>query len=108
MADIPDPLEAAAEVTRDTAFTRRVAMTTAIYAVVLEKEAKRLEHERDRNKARDPNFDFAEALLQIAIVIASVSILSTSRFLYAVSLVFAAVSVLLRGNGYLPLIPLPF
>ena len=74
----------------------------------IEKEAKKLEHERDRNKAKDPNFDFAEALLQIAIVIASVSILSTSRMLYAVSLVFAAVGVLLCGNGYLLLVPLPF
>lgn len=193
MADIPEALQGAAEGAQDKEFTRLVALTTAIYAVILaitsrggnnatkevllaqqqssdqwafyqakgirehqyraqalrlevellergaamppaaragyeeqrkklaeeekrynadkkeiEKDAKRLEHERDRNKAKDPNFDFAEALLQIAIVIASVAILSSSRPLYGVSLVFAVIGVLLCANGYLLLIPLPF
>src|SRR5438034_841974 len=40
----------------------------------IEKDAKKLEHERDVWQARDPYFLFAEALLQIAIVMASVSI----------------------------------
>ncbi|MBI2555011.1 MAG: DUF4337 family protein [Candidatus Rokubacteria bacterium] len=44
----------------------------------IEKEAKTLEHERDRNRDKDPYFDYAEVLLQIAIVMASVSILSAS------------------------------
>src|SRR5262250_1412202 len=34
----------------------------------IEKEAKKLEHERDAWQARDPYFLFAEAILQIAIV----------------------------------------
>jgi hypothetical protein len=74
----------------------------------VEKDAKRLEHERDVNRARDPNFDAAEALLQIAIVIASVSILSASRALYAVSLVFAVAGAVLCLNGFFLLVHLPF
>ena len=193
MPEIPEPLQNAAEEAQDKAFTRRVALTTAIYAVFMaitslggnnatkemllaqqqssdqwafyqakvirehqyraqalrlevelaergaamppavraryeklrqkfaeeekryntekkeiEKDAKKLEHERDVNRARDPNFDFAEAVLQIAIVIASVSILATSRALYAISLVFAAAGLLLCLNGFLLWVKLPF
>jgi len=192
MAELPEPLLNAAEEARDKAFTRRVALTTAVYAVMLavtalggnnatkemllaqqqssdqwafyqakvirehqyrvqalrleaellergpglrpevrerlealrkqfaeeekrygaekkdiEREARRLEHERDVNRARDPNFDLAEALLQIAIVIASVGILATSRPLYLVSIVFAAAGTLLSLNGFLLLVHLP-
>lgn len=61
------------------------------------------------NRAKDPTFDFAEVLLQIAIVTASVSILSASRPLYGVSGAFALVGALLCLNGYLLLVPrLPF
>jgi hypothetical protein len=74
----------------------------------VEKDARRLEHERDIGKVKDPNFDFAEVLLQIAIVAASVSILSQSRALFAVSTLFAAVGALLCLNGYLLVITLPF
>src|SRR5205807_774014 len=118
----------------ETAFGRRAALTTAIYAVVLsiaalggnntvkemlleaqlaepsalkgperakvealaakfaeeekryntekkeiEAEAKKLEATRDHRRARHPYFEFGEVLLQIAIVSASVAILSTSR-----------------------------
>ena len=193
MAELPEPLQQAGEQAQDRAFTRRVALTTAVYAVVLaitslggnnatkemllaqqqasdqwafyqakvirehqyraaalrldadliergdtmppaarakyeqlrakfaeeetrynaekkdiEKEARKLEHERDRNKAKDPNFDFAAALLQIAIVVASVGILSTSRILFGLSTVFAVVGTLLGLNGYLLLVPVPF
>jgi Domain of unknown function (DUF4337) len=74
----------------------------------VEKDAKRLEHERDVNRAKDPNFDLAEAVLQIAIVVASVSILATSRPLYLVSIAFALLGVLLCLNGFLLLVHLPF
>ena len=73
----------------------------------IERDARRLEHERDLNQARDPNFDFAEALLQIAIVVASVGILAASRALYAVSVAFAVVGTLLCLNGYLLLVRFP-
>jgi hypothetical protein len=70
----------------------------------IEKEAKRLEHERDLWQAKDPYFLFAEGLLQIAIVMASVSILARSRAIFAFSLVLAVIATLLAGNGFLAFI----
>jgi Domain of unknown function (DUF4337) len=74
----------------------------------IEKEAKRLEHERDVNRAQDPYFDFAEVLLQIAIVMSSISILSTSRAMFLLSLVLAICGTLLSVNGFTLLVKLPF
>ena len=74
----------------------------------IEKDAKKLEHERDRNREKDPYFDYAEVLLQIAIVMASVSILSTSRQMFVFSLVLALGGALLTVNGYTPFFRLPF
>jgi hypothetical protein len=74
----------------------------------IEKDAKRLEHERDLYQARDPYFLLAEALLQIAIVMSSVSILSRSRLIFAFSLALALVGVVLTANGYLLAFKLPF
>ena len=67
----------------------------------IEREAKKLEHERDRWQAKDPYFLFAEALLQIAIVMASVSILARSRAIFGFSLVLAIMGAVLAGNGFL-------
>ena len=66
----------------------------------IEQDAKKLEHERDVNRKKDHNFDFAEVLLQIAIVLSSVSILATSRVMYGVSFVLAVGGTLLLLNGY--------
>ena len=66
----------------------------------IEKDAQRLERERDVNRARDPYFDYAEVMLQIAIVTASVSILSTSRPLFWFSMGLATLGVLLTVNGF--------
>jgi hypothetical protein len=74
----------------------------------IEQAAKRLEIERDRGVAKDPYFDYAEALLQIAIVMASISILSGSRPVFGLSIVSAVMGALLCLNGYLLLIRLPF
>ena len=74
----------------------------------IEQDAKKLEHERDVNRKKDPYFDFAEVLLQIAIVMSSVSILATSRFLYGVSSVLAVCGTLLMLNGYTLTVALPF
>jgi len=60
----------------------------------IEKVARKLEHERDLFRARDPYFDYAEVLLQIAIVCASVAILSVSRPMVAVS---GALAILRRA-----------
>jgi hypothetical protein len=74
----------------------------------VENDAKTLEHERDVNRTKDPYFDFAEVLLQIAIVISSVAILSSSRLLYGVSLILALGGTLLMINGYTLVVTLPF
>ena len=74
----------------------------------IEQEAKKLEHERDVNRAKDPYFDFAEALLQIAIVMSSIAILSNSRSVFFFSLVLAVLGALLTINGYNLIIKLPF
>ena len=74
----------------------------------IEKDAKKLEHERDVNRQRDPYFDFAEVLLQIAIVMSSVSILSSSRLMYGLSLILALGGAFLMINGYTLLVTLPF
>ncbi len=74
----------------------------------IEQDAKKLEHERDVNRNRDPYFDFAEVLLQIAIVMSSVSILSSSRLMYGVSLILALGGTFLMINGYTLWTMLPF
>lgn len=74
----------------------------------IELEAKKLEHERDVNRAKDPYFDFAEALLQIAIVMSSIAILSSSRSIFVFSLALAVLGALLTVDGYTLLVKLPF
>jgi Domain of unknown function (DUF4337) len=71
-------------------------------------KAKEWEARRDQAAERDPNFDFAEALFQIAIVLGSVSIVAASRSLVKLSGVLAIAGTLLMLNGYFLLVPLPF
>ena len=69
--------------------------------------AKNFESLRDRAQDQDPNFDFAEALFQIAIVLASVAILANSRMIVIVATVAGAAAVVLMLNGYFLLFRLP-
>jgi len=71
-------------------------------------EAKKQEHERDVNRAKDPYFDFAEVLLQISIVMSSVSIIAGSRPVFIFSIGAAVLGSLLTFNGFLLLLRLPF
>ena len=70
-------------------------------------KAKDLEAKRDHAAERDPNFDFAEALFQIAIVLGSVSIVAASRALVKLSGGLAVVASLLMINGYFLFVHLP-
>ena len=63
---------------------------------------------RDGFQARDPYFLVAEALLQIAIVMSSVSILGRSRLIFSFSLVLAVAGAVLAANGYFMVFQLPF
>ena len=74
----------------------------------IEKAAKDLEHTRDGYALRDPYFLIAEALLQIAIVMASVSILARSGLIFSFSLGLALIGAVLTANGYFMLFQLPF
>jgi len=74
----------------------------------IEKDAKKLEAMRDSFQARDPYFLVAEALLQIAIVMSSVSILARSGLIFSFSLILAVVGAALTANGYFMVFHLPF
>jgi len=67
--------------------------------------AKDFESKREQASKQDPNFDFSEALFQIAIVLASVSILATSRLILRLSVIVGAAATLLMLNGYFLLLP---
>jgi hypothetical protein len=74
----------------------------------LSARARDFEAQRDRALLQDPNFDFAEALFQIAIVLASVAILSSKRLILYLAIVVGAVALLLMLNGYFLFFNLPF
>jgi hypothetical protein len=56
---------------------------------------------RDMAQRRDPYFDFAEALIQIAIVLASVSLITRTSLLLIVSFAMSGAGVFLTANGFL-------
>ena len=70
-------------------------------------QARHYEEERDRAERQVPSFNFAQALFQIAIVLGSVSIVSSSRRLLGVGLGLGLVAALLMLNGYLFHLTLP-
>jgi uncharacterized protein DUF4337 len=74
----------------------------------IEPKARALEAERDRNQAKDPYFDYAEVLLQIAIVCSSVAILAASRPMFWFSSILAILGSLSTLNGFLLLVRIPF
>ncbi len=71
----------------------------------LSARAQDYEKRREEASKQDPNFDFSEALFQIAIVLASVAILADSRLVLRVSLVAGAAAALLMLNGYFLFLP---
>lgn len=69
---------------------------------------KALEAERDRAMRKDPYFDYGEALLQIAIVLGGVAIISGGSAVLVASFIMAALGTLMTLNGFTLLVPLPF
>jgi hypothetical protein len=63
--------------------------------------AKALEVQRDRAMVKDPYFDYGQALLQIAIVLASVAIITGGTVLLVLSAVLAGIGTLSTLNGFL-------
>ena len=74
----------------------------------LSARAQDFEVKRDRAQMQDPNFDFAEALFQIAIVLASVAILATSRLILKLSIITGVLASVLMLNSYFLFFSLPF
>ncbi|MBO0766168.1 MAG: DUF4337 domain-containing protein [Hyphomicrobiaceae bacterium] len=71
-------------------------------------KAKTLETERDVALRKDPYFDWAQALIQIAIVLASVHLIIGNFALLGGSGGLAGLGILLMLNGFTLLLSLPF
>lgn len=69
--------------------------------------AKIFEEKRDHALRQDPYFDYAEVLLQIAIVLASVAIISGVAWLVLGSAILGGLGTLLMINGFLLLVAIP-
>lgn len=74
----------------------------------VEAEAIDLEAKRDRNRAKGPYFDYAGVLLQISIIMASISLLSASLRLFYFSIGSAALGTFFMLNGFFLIFRLPF
>ena len=67
----------------------------------LEAEARKLEREVDMERRRTDKFDMAEGLLEIALVISSITLLSGNRMFWRAGLVLAVVGIAVTGLGLL-------
>ncbi len=72
------------------------------------KTARDWEAKRDLVQQRDPYFDWAQILLQIAIILASIAMIITSGAMFSLSAVGAACGVLLLLNGFFFWLKLPW
>ena len=70
-------------------------------------KGKALEAERDVAMRKDPYFDWSQALLQIAIVLASVHLIIGNLMLLGLSGGLAALGILLMLNGFTLALRLP-
>ena len=73
----------------------------------LQAKARTLEVERDIALRKDPYFDWSQALLQIAIVLASVHLIIGNLLLLGLSAGLGGLGVLLMINGYTLWVALP-
>jgi hypothetical protein len=73
----------------------------------IKEKAEEFEKERDVAARKDPYFDYAEALLQIAIVLASVAMLSGKKWPFFASLALAGIGLVFCVNGFALLVKVP-
>lgn len=73
----------------------------------IEQEAKKLENKRDRHRAKDPFFEFGEVLLQIAIVMSTIAILTHSSKIFSFAVGSAVLGALFALNGFFMILPIP-
>ena len=74
----------------------------------LNAKARDLEAQRDTALKQDPYFDYAQAFLEIAIVLASASIVLRNRLLLAGSGFLGVLGTLLMLNGFTLAVTIPF
>lgn len=86
---------------------RKKAATYKAEKEEIREKAEEMEKERDTAARRDPYFDYAEVLLQIAIVLASVAMLSGRKEAAYLSLALALLGAFLCSNGYGLFVKLP-
>jgi hypothetical protein len=79
----------------------RTALTISVFAMV---QAKGHEATRDHALRQDPWFDYAEGMLQIAIVLLSVSMIGSIPALFYVGTLLGSLGFLATVNGYFLLI----
>ncbi|MBS0234367.1 MAG: DUF4337 domain-containing protein [Proteobacteria bacterium] len=70
-------------------------------------KGKALEAQRDEALKQDPYFDYGQALLQIAIVLASVALISGGNMLLYLSFVLGGLGTVLTVGGFTLAFPLP-
>ena len=107
-AETKAALQAKAEAYRKTAARYESEPETQEGKKELIARAKDYESKRDYALKQDPYFDYAEALLQIAIVLISVSIVATLPWLAIFGGIIGAVGGLLMVNGYTLAVEIPF
>ncbi len=100
-------IEAKMKSYRDTAQLYTTDPTTGEGLDELFAKAKSIEADRDRALRKDPYFDLAQAMLQIAIVLASVAIIAGTDLLIFLSLGVGALGTLLMLNGFTLALAIP-
>ena len=101
-------LKAKAEAYRKTVARYETELETNEGKKELIARAKEEEGKREHALKQDPYFDYAEALLQIAIVLISVAIVADLAWLSFFGGTLGAIGGLLMINGYLLLVEVPF
>jgi Domain of unknown function (DUF4337) len=74
----------------------------------LKVRGKALETQRDLAMRKDPYFDYGQALLQIAIVLASISIITGGTSLLVLSGLLAGIGAVMTVNGFTLAFTLPY
>jgi hypothetical protein len=73
--------------------------------IQLKAEATELQEQRERYEHKNKSFDYSEMFYQLGLVLASVSILITSRKLLITSMILGVIGALLTANGFLLFLP---
>ena len=66
----------------------------------IQAEANKAEEERDGERRRANRFDLGEVLLEAALVIASITLLTRKRFFWALGMLFGAIGIVVAATGF--------